>query len=70
MPEWSPCECDIAKCPMSAGATPICFSDSASGFFMNAVMMPFGAVSPFGSAAIRSGLPLSHSSQPFACRIR
>ena len=60
----------MAKCLMSAGATPISFSDSASGFFMNAVMVPAGLVRPLGSAARRSALPLSQSIQPFACLIR
>ena len=55
---------------MSAGVTPISFSDSTSGLRMNAVIVPAGLVSPFGSAASRSGLPVSHSIQPLACLMR
>ncbi len=55
---------------MSAGVTPISFSDSASGFFMYAVIAPPATVSPFGIAASRSALPVSHNIQPFACLTR
>ena len=60
----------MAKCLMSAGATPTSFSDSTSGFFMNAVIVPAGLVRPFGIAARRSGLPVSQSIQPCACLTR
>jgi hypothetical protein len=53
-----------------SGATPISLSDSASGFFMYAVSVPRGLTWPFGSAAMRSELPLSQSIQPARWRIR
>ena len=60
----------MAKCLMSPGATPISFSDSTSGFFMYAVIVPPATLMPLGIAARRSALPVSHSIQPCACLMR